>query len=248
MKLRLLQQKVEKEIMRQHLNNRLSTLLKNNQGFTLIEILVALVLMALVLGITISSPFSSRDDLDKDVNSIERSIRYMSDEAALKNAVIRLHLILNTDPQEYAVEYGPSDSFILPPKPEFETSVESKEEVEKNKKELKNLNMKFNRVQEFQDKNFEMTRDIKIVGVATSQSEKLQTSGEVSIYAFPTGEKDEALVLVASDEDIISLKVNPFSMKIDRQSYPLGASKEKDLTTAQQAKAREIFEKWQKEK
>ncbi|RPJ66206.1 MAG: prepilin-type N-terminal cleavage/methylation domain-containing protein, partial [Alphaproteobacteria bacterium] len=131
MKLQLLQQIVEKETMRQLLNNKFSTLLKNNQGFTLIEILVALVLMALVLGITISSPFSSRDDLDKDVNSIERAIRYMSDEAALKNAVIRFHLLLDTDPQEYAVEYGPSDSFILPPKPEFETSVESKEEVEK---------------------------------------------------------------------------------------------------------------------
>jgi len=234
--------------MRQLLNNRFTTLLKNSQGFTLIEILVALVLLALVLSISISSPFSSRNDLDKDVNSIERAIRYMSDEAALKNAVVRLHLMLDSDPQEYAVEYGPSDSFILPPKAEFELIVETKEEEEKKKKESKNLNLKFNKVQEFQDKNTEMSRDIRIVGVATSQSDKLQTKGEISIYAFPTGEKDEALVLIASDEDIISLKINPFSMKIDRQAYPLGGAAGKELAVIQQEKAREIFEKWQKEK
>lgn len=235
--------------MRPLLNNRFTNHLKNNQGFTLIEILVALVLMALILSISISNPFSSRDDLDKDVNSIERAIRYMSDEAALKNAVVRLHLMLDRDPQEYAVEYGPSDSFILPPTNAFETTVESKEEVEKKKKDAKNLNLKFNKVQEFQDKNNEMTRDIKIIGVGTGQSKKLLTDGEVSIYAFPSGEKDEALVLVASDEDIISLEIDPFTMKINRKSYPLETSTtEKDLNIIQQTKAREIFEKWQKEK
>lgn len=236
--------------MRPHLNSLFKNHLKNNQGFTLIEILVALVLIALVLGISISSPFSSRNDLDKDVNAIERAIRFMSDEAALKNAVIRLHFMLDKTPQEYAIEYGPSDSFILPPKPEFETKAESKEEEEKRKKEAKNLNMKFTKVTEFQDKNNEMTGEIKIIGIATPQSEKLQSFGEVSLYAFPTGEKDEALVLVGSDEDIISLKVNPFSMKIERETHPLGkpTNGEKDLAELQNKRAAEIFEKWKKEK
>lgn len=236
--------------MRQLLNKKTNTLLKNNQGFTLIEILVALVLIALILGISISSPFSSRNDLDKDVNGIERAIRFMSDEAALKNAVVRLHFILDKDPQEYAVEYGPSDSFILPPKPEFETKVETKEEEDKKKKDTKNLNMKFAKVTEFQEQNTELTSGIKVIGIATPQSEKLQTKGEVSLYAFPTGEKDEALVLVGSDEDIISLKVDAFSMKIERETHPLGkpTSGEKDLAELQMKKAQEIFEKWMRAK
>ena len=222
---------------------------KTNQGFTLIEILVALVLVALVLTISFSSPFtSSRDNLDHEVANLERAIRFMADEAALKNAVIRLHFILDKDSQEYAVEYGPSDSFILPPKPEFETKVETKEEEEKKKKELKNLNLKFNKVSEFQEKNTELPSSIKIIGVATPQSEKLQSGSEVSVYAFPTGEKDEALVIIASDDDIISLEVSPFSAKIKRQVFPLGKVTEKDLPEKQQEKAKEIFEKWQKEK
>ena len=234
--------------MRPHLNKNFVKSLNNDQGFTLIEILVALVLIVLVMSLAISNPFSSRNDLDKEVNSIERAIRFMSDEAALKNAVIRLHFILDKDPQEYAVEYGPSDSFILPSKPEFETKSESREDEDKKKKVLKNLNLKFNKIAEFQDKNSELPANIKIIGVATPQSDKLQTGGEVSIYSFPTGEKDEALVILGSDEDIISIKVNPFSIKLEHQAYPLGKTSEKDLVEKQQSKAKEIFEKWQKEK
>lgn len=233
--------------MRLHLNKNFLTNQNSNQGFTLIEILVALVLIVLVMSLALSNPFSSRNDLDREVNSLERAIRFMSDEAALKNAVIRLHFMLDPDPQEYAIEYGPSDSFILPPKPEFETKAETKEESDKKKKAEKDLNLKFNKIAEFQEQNSEIPTNIKVIGVATPQSEKLQMAGEVSIYAFPTGEKDEALVIVGSDEDIISIKVNPFSMKIEHQAYPLGKTTEKELTEKQQEKAREIFEKWKKE-
>jgi prepilin-type N-terminal cleavage/methylation domain-containing protein len=234
--------------MRPHLNKNFVKSLNNDQGFTLIEILVALVLIVLVMSLALNSPLSSRSDLDKEVNSLERAIRFMSDEAALKNTVIRLHFLLDKEPQEYALEFGPSDSFILPPKPEFETKVETKEEEDIKKKEAKNLNQKFNKIAEFQESNSELPTNIRVIGVATPQSEKLQMTGEVSIYAFSTGEKDDALILVASDEDIISIKVNPFSIKLEHQAYPLGKTTEKDLLEKQQQKAKEIFEKWQKEK
>ncbi len=239
---------LDKAVMRQLNNNKYFNTQFKKQGFTLIEILVALVLIAFILSISITSPFSSRADLDKEVNSIERAIRFMSDESALKNSVIRLHFILDKSPQEYAVEYGPSDTFILPSKPDFETTVESREEVDKRKKIQKDLNMKFSRVPEFQDRNMEINGDIRILGIASSQSTKLQTKGEASIYAFPTGEKDEALVILASDEDIITLKVSPFSLKIIQQVYPLGKIDQKEIQVVQEEKAKKIFETWLKEK
>ena len=234
--------------MRQLLNNQLVTSFKKNDGFTLIEILVAMVLMTIILSISLSGSFSSRGNLDKDVNSIERALRFMSDEAALKNAVVRLHFKLDQNPQEYAVEYGPSDSFILPPNAVNETKTVSLEEAEKSKIITKELNLKFNKVQEFQDSNYEISDNIKIIGVGTSQSIKLQSSGEISTYTYPSGEKDDALVLIASNEDIISLKVDPYSMKIERQVYQLENTNSGDITAIQLAKATEIFEKWQKEK
>jgi hypothetical protein len=110
--------------------------------------------------------------------------------------------------------------------------------------------MKFTRVAEFQEKNIELSNNIKIIGIATPQSEKLQTLGEVSLYSYPTGEKDEALVLIASDEDIIVLKVKPFTSKIDRSVQPIGKPEgnEKELEVVLEKRAKEIFEKWKREK
>jgi prepilin-type N-terminal cleavage/methylation domain-containing protein len=221
---------------------------KYNQGFTLIEILVALVLITLVLSLAISNPFSSRDDLDKEVSSVERALRFMGDEAILRNAVLRLHFILNKDPQEYAVEYGPSDNFILPSKEKEESSVESKEEAAKRKKSSKDLNLKFNRVTEFSETNTEISNRVKIIGIANLQSEKVQSTGEVSLYAFPSGEREASLVLIANDDEIISLKTNAFTPKIERQIHKIEAVNEKDLPEKQRSLAKEIFEEWKKGK
>jgi len=65
---------VAKVIMRLHLNKNFLTLQDKNQGFTLIEILVALVLIVLYEPGPQQS-FSSRNDLDKEVYGIERAIR-----------------------------------------------------------------------------------------------------------------------------------------------------------------------------
>lgn len=209
---------------------------------------MALVLITLVLSLAISNPFSSRDDLEKEANNIERALRFMGDEAILRNAVLRIHFILNKDPQEYAVEYGPSDNFILPSKEKEESTVESKDEIEKKKKSTKDLNLKFNRVTEFSETNTELATRIKVIGVANLQSEKVQSKGEVSLYAFPSGEREAALVLIASEDEIISLKTNAFTPKIERQIHKFEAVNEKDLAEKQQSVAKEIFEEWKKQK
>ena len=123
---------------------------------------MALTLIALVMALSINNPFSSRNDLDPTVNDIERALRFMGDEAILRNSVLRIHFYLNKDPQEYGVEYGPSDNFILPSKPFAESTVESKDEEDKKKKSLKELNLKFNRVSEFRERNFELPGNVKV--------------------------------------------------------------------------------------
>lgn len=228
--------------------NKYKNTYKANQGFTLIEILVAFVLITLVLSLAISNPFSSRDDLEKEANGIERALRFMGDEAILRNSVLRIHFILDKDPQEYAVEYGPSDNFILPSRPHTENAVETKDEENKKKKSLKDLNLKFNRVAEFSEKNAEVPNGIKILGIANLQSEKPQTMGEVSLYAFPSGERDASLVIISSDDEIISLKTNAFTPKIERQIIKIGATNEKELAEKQQSLVKEIFDQWKKDK
>jgi prepilin-type N-terminal cleavage/methylation domain-containing protein len=224
-------------------------LLKSNQGFTVIEILIALFLIVTVFAIAGGQVFSTSKDLDKDTTDIERAIHFMSDEAALRNAVVRLHFLLGKAPQEYAVEYGPSDSFILPPEPEFNAATLSKEEEEKAEKKTKEVNLKFNKVQEYQDSNAEISDDVKILGIGSVSSQKLKTTGDMSIYAFPTGEKDGALILVANDEAVVSLEVDPFTNKVEKKTYKIDmVGKNREIADIWAEKAKEIFETWLKEK
>lgn len=223
-------------------------ILKSNQGFTLIEILVALALIAIFMTMAVSDSFNTSADLDKESSNLERAVRFMSDEAALRNSVVRLHFMLGKAPQEYAIEYGPSDSFILPPPAEFETKTLSKEEEEKANKLTKELNMKFNKIQEFQESNTEVSDNVKILGIGNASSEKFVSTGDVSIYSFPTGEKDDALILLANDETVISLEVSPFNSKIERKSYKIEQTGNRELNDLQADKAKEIFDTWLKDK
>ena len=138
--------------------------------------------------------------------------------------------------------------FILPAQPHTENAVESKDEENKKKKSLKDLNLKFNRVAEFSEKNAELPNGIKILGIANLQSEKVQTTGEGSLYAFPSGERDASLVIISSDEEIISLKTNAFTPKIERHIVKIGATNEKELIVKQQSLVKEIFDQWKKDK
>ena len=234
--------------MRPRNNPIQSKILKSNQGFTVIEILVALVLIVLVLSLALSDTFTSSNDLDTESENMERAVRFMSDEAALRNAVIRLHFMLSKAPQEYAIEYGPSDSFVLPAEPEFETSSLTKEEEEKANKLTKDINLKFNKIQEFQESNTEISENVKILGIGSSNSKKLKTTGDVSVYAFPTGEKDDAIIIMASDEQIVSFEISPFNSKIEKKTEKIEVIGNRELNDVQAEKAKEIFETWLKSK
>jgi prepilin-type N-terminal cleavage/methylation domain-containing protein len=237
--------------MRKLLRNKFilqKNLLRSNQGFTVIEILVALVLVVLVLSLAMSSSFNSSSHLDEEAENLERAVRFMSDESALRNSVVRLHFMLTKAPQEYAIEYGPSDSFILPPEPESEAASLSKEEQEKADALLKSVNMKFNKVQEFQDSNSQVAEDVKILGIGSSASSKFKDTGDVSIYAFPTGEKDDALILLATDEAVVSLEINAFNQRIEKTTHKLENLSNREIADLQAQKAKEIFEQWLKNK
>jgi len=167
---------------------RINKILKSQQGFSLIEILVALLLVATIMALSISNPFGTTDDLESEVKNIERAITYMSDESAIRNTITRLHIYLSKDPQEYAIEYGPSSQFVLPAKSEDSINVMTKEEEEAKAKETKEINSKFARISDFQESNATLKESVKVFAVGDAKSKMIQENGEVSVYSFPSGE------------------------------------------------------------
>lgn len=218
----------------------------NQKGFTLIEILVALVLVGLLVGVAVSNPFSQRKSLEEDLDQIERGLRYMNDEAALKNTVVRLHAFLDKDPGEWAIEYGPTENFILPAKQEMGAGTVTEAEEEARAKEEKETNLNFNKISDFQEENLTLKNNVKFMGIASLLTESFQSKGEAAIYVFPGGEKDEALVILATEEEIATLEVEAFSSKIKRTFYSLEERKEEDLESKQLAAAQEAYQQWLK--
>ncbi len=221
---------------------------KFNQGFSLIEILVALVLVSTIMALSISNPFSSRDNLETEVNNIKRAINFTSDESALRNSVTRVHFYLNKDPQEYSVEYGPSSQFVLPPVNEDSIQIKTKDEEEEDKKKEKELNQKFARIIDFNDKNAELADDVKIIAFGNSNSKILQTTGEVSFYSFPSGEKDEIFLALALDDNMATITTKAFQSKVSHNYYQFDKIDEDTKNDIYMKKAKELFEVWSREK
>lgn len=221
----------------------LKNILKSNQGFSLLEILIALALIAIVTAITISNPFNNDRELDNEVGKLESAVRFMSDEAVLRNSVVRLHLLLDNTPQEYAVEFGPSDDFVIADESEENNTI-SPSEQEKLEKQGKELNLKFNKVQEFQESNHSVNENVRLIGIGNAYSKKLKTDGDVSLYTFATGEKDQSVIYLGNDKTVVSIEVSPFTKKIKKTSHNLDDQKNTDIMEAQKEKAAELFSTW----
>ncbi len=217
----------------------------HDQGFSLIEILVALFLAALIFLALPSSENSRRhQDLQTAINDIDRAIRFAASEAVLRNTVVRLKLELEKSPVEYIVEYGPSENLILP----LLESEKDKdlEEIAAEKKTIAKLDAQFTRVEEFEDLTREFSPEVALLGVATTFQKKLIRGQAASIYFYPTGERDGALFFFATQDELASLEVTPFQDKTEDNYYPAPTS-DGDVGKAEdfnETKMEEIAKAW----
>jgi prepilin-type N-terminal cleavage/methylation domain-containing protein len=188
---------------------------KNIQGgFSLIEILIALFLITLIFFSIPTSYFNSESkSLESAIDAIERAVRFSSNEAILRNSVVRLKLELDKTPVEYVVEYGPKDAFVIP---EFiDTTSISLNDEEKNLKKTKDLDSRFNKVPEFEDINKPFEDQVKIIGVATVSRNKFLKNGTPAIYFYPSGERDGALIILSTSQELASLDIQAYNEKIN---------------------------------
>ena len=209
---------------------------------------MALFLVVLVLSLALSSSFSTRDNLEKTLTDFETALRYARDEAALKNAIVRLNIKLEL-PQKYSLEYGPDENFVLPPDLyQAEDLVTSNEEEDFRSQQQKELDKKFNRIQAFQQEEKPIPQGVKVIGGATTFSQKLVTEGRFAVYVYPTGEIDAGILLLASSDEVGSLEFKSFTSdyKIDYKRIG-GPSATGDLIDQQFDTAEELYDEWRAE-
>jgi hypothetical protein len=201
--------------------------------------------MVILLMLAANNSFSSREELDEAINDTERAIRFGMDESALRNVIIRLHFFHDKVPTEYALEYGPSDNFVLPISLIEKQEIE--EDAEERKKQSKKFNKDFNKIKEFQDSNKKFPSNIKLIGVGSKLTKRLITEFHSSIYLFPTGEKDASIIIFASDEEVAELTIEGFIDDYSVKYHKLDLDIiEDELEDKQIEKAQEIYEEWVK--
>lgn len=213
----------------------------SQRGFTLIEILVAMFLMTMVIVVVLTGGGGSTKDMDEAVTNIERSVRFGADEAALRNVVVRIHFELQKDPQEFSVQYGPNSQFIPPPQATVSPATLMGRDKELYEQQTSDLSRQFNRIRELQEESFKIHEPLKLIGVGFGHSEQFINDGEISLYIYPTGEKDHALVILADDEQITLLSINPFNMDFERDVYPIQGQPEWRNIVSQ---AEGYFQEW----
>jgi prepilin-type N-terminal cleavage/methylation domain-containing protein len=220
-------------------------LTSNQRGFTLIEMLVALLLVTIVLAVVSGTSFSTRRNLDEALSDIERAVRFSTDEAALRNAMIRVKFNFDEDPQTWSVEFGPDGNFVLPASKT--QAVTSQSEDKRNKKKKSNIDKKFSKVKEFAESDKEFSAGVRIIGIATTLTQQMMLEGENALYIYPTGEKDSAIIIVATDDELASIKVSPFTMDLERKYYSIDLDADGDISDKQVEMAEEIYQEWLKE-
>lgn len=217
----------------------------SEKGFTLIEVLVALILATLIFfAIPSGDSAATHRALEESVNDLDRTIRFASNESILRNTVVRIRIMLEKNPVEYTVEYGPQGNIPLPDMPE-KLSL-SLEEEEDQKKRLNTFDKQFTKVEEFEDMKKELPLEVTILGVATENQKEIQVKDAANIYFYPTGEKDAALIFFSTVEEIAFLEMEPYLPETRAIFEALKLNGPAKIDDVIQTRMDEVFKEWLK--
>jgi prepilin-type N-terminal cleavage/methylation domain-containing protein len=218
-------------------------LVQSDQGFSLIEILVALVLAALIFLVVPSSDnVQKHRNLQTALDDLDRSVRFAGNEAVLRNSVVRLKISLDKKPTEYTVEFGPTGNFPLPDLNEKSSMSLQEEKIEKEKKA--NLNKQFNKVDEFEDIKHKFSDNVEVLGMATTTTKNLIKEGDAHLYFYPTGEKDGGIIILSTDEEMAYIEIAPFLSETNIVFKPLNTSSVAKLEDILQTRMDEVYKEW----
>jgi len=190
-----------------------------SDGFTLLEILVALAILGLMLGLvtTQMGDFFSAN-MKSATGKLSSTIRYLHDKASTQSLYIRL--TFDFEKNGYWVE-ATTERFLLLSPEEIE---KEKEEIEKEKEEKetppeegaveytrKYRNPEFGAVDEFLLRPVTFPNGVFLKDIYTSHDKGPVDAGKAFIHFFPNGTIEPAVINLRDEEDEVhfSIQINP---------------------------------------
>jgi prepilin-type N-terminal cleavage/methylation domain-containing protein len=219
-----------------------------HSGFSLVEIMVAMFLVALLfLAIPSSDGPKMHRELQGAIDDLDRAVRFAQREAILRNVITRLRFTFDEAKFEYAVEAGPGGQFVLPASEDTsKMNLEQRQAWEKKQKSLEN---QFNKVEEFSELNRSLSLEVTFYGFASTSTGDFEKSGDGSVYFYPTGEKDEAILVLGTQEELATLTLDAFQENSRADYFPLEFLEGTNLVEQErilQNKIQELYQQWKK--
>lgn len=233
---------------------------KFNKGFSLLEILVAMALVALIFSMVANFNFTSKQASEQLIEDLTLAIESATDEAALKNTNVRIQFELSS------TEINPDEDTPLEDQPQsilFEYALDSNELMEKrervNRSELtqtqlekfieleKNNKNNFARISTLKDGKIIPDYPVRVLGVGYPNENKFISTLSSSIYFYPDGDKDPAIIFITEGEQIHYLVIPPFGLNIKYDSVLIESFNNdlvfEEIIEKAKDQAKEIFEK-----
>lgn len=195
--------------------------LYSNKGFTLIEVMIAIAIIAVMAGLAAQVVGGSiRDLIKQETRYLVGTIKYAYNQAATEQIVYRL--VLDFDQNSYWLESGGED---------FQLDTRSKEEIEKEKEEIakekasdlfgddepeeENLVP----VEEFSAADTKLSKkkkfddEVRLKGFFSVYQNEGINEGQAYIYFFPGGRTQKTMIQLSDEEEEIfySIIVNPIT-------------------------------------
>lgn len=216
------------------------------QGFTLVEILVAMTLVVLIFTlIPTSNSNQQRENLEKALFELERASRFAINESILRNNLVRISINLNAQPQTFTVEYATVSDVVL--EEEVDESRLSVKEQEKLLQKKEELSGQFSSVPEFAEKPKEIPRFVEITGFASDNTKNIISTGEVNIHFYPTGERDAAIIFFSTEEEFASLNISSFENRFFKDFKTYTPSELNNYEATLMGLMEEKFQLWLRE-
>lgn len=169
------------------------------QGFTLIEILIVIALIALVSAIAIPSlGVGLKINIDAAARNLASIVRTTHDEAVLKGQIYRVAFDLEN--HEYWVEIG-DRSFLMRSIEQEEQERRLAEKYRKNDEEKEENPGGFAMASSVTKKKKSLPTGVKFTDVVTSRSKEPQSAGIAYAHVFPHGFVEKLVIHVKDSLD-----------------------------------------------
>jgi general secretion pathway protein H len=188
--------------------------MNNKRGFTLIEILVALAIASLMIGIGLPSiKRVFRTNIKSAAARVSSVIRFAYDSAIIKHKLHRI--VFDFEKKTYWVEISTKDNLIDSDiKEDQDLEVESISDKDKNEAKAKSKN--FSAYPGEPGKPYKLPGGIIFEDVENLTTQKKITSEKAYLYFFPHGLTEALIIRLnggASKTGYYSIKVNPINAK-----------------------------------